>query len=392
MLTSIVILPMLLRMRMLFVTGALSLLLMACGAGDDVVAERSGGFEVATQVGVSPLLHIDRKYKSMEGPSALTTFTLQPGPPEILWITAYRTEVVDTDGRSEDSLREFMCHNNLNFDAEVHRERFGLTRFVNFGRMFTASQGALEIVFPEGFGIPVLSDEPLEVQTMVLNHNREDADLSVRHRITVEFMRDADAPGRLRPLYPVATPGMALLQGPNGYYGLSKEPSHEQAGSSCAVGIVAPNAPKGTKYWTDPQGRVFTQHWVVPPGREVRHTLITRIMNLPFDTTLHFINAHLHPFAESVELRDLTTDETLFRAAAHPPDHGIGLAHIESFTSPTGIPVYLDHEYEIVSVYENPTGVDQDAMAVLYLYFYDAETDTRLESMRRDLASVSQGT
>ena len=45
-----------------------------------------------------------------------------------------------------------------------------------------------------------------------------------------------------------------------------------------------------------------------------------------------------------------------------------------------------------MSVYENPTGVDQDAMAVLYLYFYDAETDTRLDSMRRDLASVSQGT
>jgi hypothetical protein len=28
-------------------------------------------------------------------------------------------------------------------------------------------------------------------------------------------------------------------------------------------------------------------------------------MNLPFDTTVHYVAAHLHPCVESLELRDL---------------------------------------------------------------------------------------
>ena len=37
-------------------------------------------------------------------------------------------------------------------------------------------------------------------------------------------------------------------------------------------------------------------------GREVNHTPVTSLMALPFDTTIHYIAIHLHPFAESVEL------------------------------------------------------------------------------------------
>jgi hypothetical protein len=364
---------------------AFCFLLCGCGepAGNGNPARAHGS--AVTKVGLSPLLRIDRKYKSMEGPSAHASFALDPSRREILWITAYRTEVVDADGLPAVGLNEFMCHNNLNFDAQLHRERFGLTRPVNFGRMFTASQGAFAIEFPEGFGIPMFSDELLEIQTMVLNHNHEHLDVSVRHRVTLEYVRDTDTAGRIKPLYPVSGPVMALLQGPDGYYGLSEEPRHEQVGASCAVGIVAPNAPEGTEYYRDREGRVFTQHWVVPPGREVRHMLITKVLNLPFDTRLHFVNAHLHPYAESVELRDLTRNETLFRMKASAPERGIGLSHVEALASSEGVPVYRDHEYEIVSVYENTTGVDQDAMAVLFMYFYDPETEERLASLRREL-------
>ena len=47
----------------------------------------------------------------------------------------------------------------------------------------------------------------------------------------------------------------------------------------------------------------FSGHWVVPPGRQENRTLVTEWLNLRFDTTVHYIAVHLHPFAESLELR-----------------------------------------------------------------------------------------
>ena len=51
----------------------------------------------------------------------------------------------------------------------------------------------------------------------------------------------------------------------------------------------------------------------------------------------------------------------------------IGLERVESFTSVEGIPVYADHEYELVSVYENTSAEAQDSMAIMFLYMLDQE-------------------
>jgi hypothetical protein len=80
---------------------------------------------------------------------------------------------------------------------------------------------------------------------------------------------------------------------------------------------------------------------------------------------------HLHPFAESLELRDLTTKQSIYKAKTRQADHGIGLAHVDFFSSESGIPLYKDHEYEVVSVYENTSNEPQDSMAVMNLYLHD---------------------
>lgn len=95
--------------------------LVACGP-------EASGPPVHTREGLSPSLKIERKYGSMEGPSAESQFVLQPGPRELLWVTAYRTEIVDPKGESDSELAEFMCHNNLDFDAPAHAKLFGLER------------------------------------------------------------------------------------------------------------------------------------------------------------------------------------------------------------------------------------------------------------------------
>ncbi len=79
----------------------------------------------------------------------------------------------------------------------------------------------------------------------------------------------------------------------------------------------------------------------------------------------------MHPFAESLELRDVTADRSIFKSHARNLSGEIGLASVEYFSSVEGVPVYKDHEYELISIYDNTTDEEQDSMAVMYAYFLD---------------------
>jgi hypothetical protein len=141
---------------------------------------------------LSPVYTIDRKYRSEEGPWTTQTVSLEESPTrELLWITGIRTEMVGPDGATP-TLPEFMCHVSLNFEnVEKHRTNF---HWGNQGiaRILALSQGQIDARFPPGFGIPLFSDEGLTLTTKVLNHNRENERFQVRHRVTIEFVRDAD--------------------------------------------------------------------------------------------------------------------------------------------------------------------------------------------------------
>ena len=71
-------------------------------------------------------------------------------------------------------------------------------------------------------------------------------------------------------------------------------------------------------------------------------------------------------------------------AALYAPE-AIGIEHVEYFSSPEGLSVYKGHEYELVSTYNNSTDVDQDSMAVMFLYLLDKELLTT------NLARLAQG-
>ena len=63
-----------------------------------------------------------------------------------------------------------MCHSNVDLDMARHRQIFGWQKFPS-RRLFTLSEGQTEVKLPDGFGIPLRSDEPLSVTAQVLNHN-----------------------------------------------------------------------------------------------------------------------------------------------------------------------------------------------------------------------------
>jgi len=311
---------------------------------------------------------VDRKYKSMLGPQSTQVIHLTDSPsPELLWVTGFKAVMVGPDGETPAS-QEFMCHSNLDLNMGLHRRLFDITR-ESPNRMFTLSQGQQEIRFPDGFGVPILSSEPFMLTTQVLNHNIEGQTFEIRHKVTVDFVKDKDLKAPMKPLFQVSANGLVLIEGKDGHFNIP--PDDDKAhGPGCLPGTGANDK---SRVFTDDFGRKFAGHWLVKPGREVNHTNTTKFMRLPYDTTLHYIAVHMHPFAESLELRDLTTDKSLYLSKIEPSRGKIGIEHVDHFASAEGIPLFKDHEYELVSVYNNTTSVDQDSMAVMYMYVLDKE-------------------
>ena len=315
---------------------------------------------------LSDVFTVDQKYRSMMGPKNTVDGALSDAdPPELLWITGYSAVMVDADAK-EQLPQEFMCHANLNIDMKAHRERFKWKKNAS-RRLFTLSQGQYTVRFPPGFGIPVASDEEISVEMQVLNLNEEGEPFQVRHKVTVEYVRDVELTKPMKPLFMKAATGLVSLGDDKAHYNVDS-PDPEEHGEGCMVGERAAGNVR-----TDKHGQEFSGHWVVKPGREENHTLVTSWLNLPFDTSVHYIAAHVHPFAESIELRDLTSGKTVFKSTAHNFSDRIGLDKVEYYSSVEGFEIYEDHEYELVSKYNNTSGEEQDSMAVLFLYVLDQE-------------------
>jgi hypothetical protein len=313
---------------------------------------------------LSPVYTVDREYRSMTGPWSTRSIELGRAD-EMFWVLGYSAVMAGPDGTTPAS-QEYMCHSNLDFDPSRHQQAFGGSKSLT-SRLFTLSQGQLEIAFPEGFGMPLLGNEPLSLTTQVLNLNPTDASVGVRHRVSIHYAKQAELAKPMKPLFTKGVYGLQLLEGKDGYFGV-ESPEEGTHGPGCLQGQNATS-----HVFSDAQGRKFTGHWVVKPGREVNRTLVTKILELPYDTTIHYIAVHLHPFAESLELRDLTEGAIVFKSGTRPFEDRIGLAYVDSFTSVEGIPIYKDHEYELVSVYQNITDQDQDSMAVMNLYMLDQD-------------------
>lgn len=330
---------------------------------------------------LSNVYTIEKKYRSMEGPAGIQTVYLgDQEVPELLWVTGIKTEVVGEDGKTLAS-QELMCHLNVEIDAAKHKALFDLKRYPA-SRLMTLSQGVFEMKTPDGFGFPIASVEPLIVYTQVLNHNIEHPNgMKVRHRVTFTYLRDKDLTTPMKPLFNVGASGMVqLVDNPLALAATMNMPEmadqhgiEHHSAADCLVGMRAPNAAGMASDYVDPSGRKLTGHWVVPPGVQTNHSDITWFMGLPYDVKLHYAVAHLHPFAKSLTLIDSTTGKTIWSAHAEGPKEGIGLAHVDTFTSSAGVPMYKEHKYELVSVYDNTSGVNQDSMASMFFGFSDPE-------------------
>jgi hypothetical protein len=375
------------RTLALILSGWISLVAIACGP--------EGNPKAHTE---SEIFEMDRVYKSMFGPHDTDDLTLlSTARPEILWITAINADIVGADGETPES-SEYFCHSVLgNLSThEARRTRFLGPRLGRSNKMFTLVQGLTEVRFPEGYAMPVLSSDRLVSHVMVMNPSEREQPVRVGVDSDVEYVRDSDLERPMKPLFVLPLVTKVPLEGED-----ADHLSHQHGGELTCLAAdehVETAAPVnrtqeiGTPVTRSKSGIKQAGHWYVPPGRHVyRHHLEPMHEVLDFDTTAHYIYAHLHPFGKSLELIDLTTGESVFKAEANNYVDQVAVERITYYSNQEGVRIHRDHDYEIVAVYDNTTDHDVDSMAVLYLYLLDSNDASPIESARSESSGATGG-
>ena len=317
---------------------------------------------------------MQRIYPSMFGPTDTDRVTLlQTDEPEVLWITAVRSDIVGADGETPESA-EYFCHSVLARHGKAPPERVRQLRKLGLSvqdrKMFTLVQGLNEIRFPRGFGIPVFSNDQFDVLAMAMNPKEREQPVHVGVDSRIEYLRASELDQEMKPLFLVPL----VLMVPRETASADHSTHHHGGDDTCldtdsaehVVTSVEGSVPESHESAT------HTGHWYVPPGRHTyRQRLAPLRHRIQFDTNVHYIASHLHPFGESLELIDLTTGDTVFKAVARNFPNRVAVENITHYSSREGLAIDRTHEHELVAVYNNTTDQDIDSMAVMYLYVGD---------------------
>ena len=324
---------------------------------------------------------IDRIYQSMQGPYSTQEgiSLIEDSNSELLWITGLEVQVVGKNGKKKMS-DEFFCHANLTFDErkwspEKHNLLFKNQTSLD-SRLITLVPGRMQIALPKGFGIPISSSEELNLFSMSLNQNVENAKLNIRFKSSIDFVADRAATQPMKALFLRSIYGYVPIQkaGAPDAICSTLPPELSKAGVPVSGASCVPPGVNASLGGIRKNGEV-TLHWMVPPGRHIYRTDVTDQLKLGFETTIHYVTGHLHPFGELITVRNKTTDQMLFeiKSQDHPEKKSVTL--MEEFKLEAGIPVNPQDEYELVITYNNPTDKPTDAMGIVYLYLLDRNFD-----------------
>lgn len=304
----------------------------------------------------TPPIRLTERYASMQGPKSIRSFQLGANPDNTnVWIRRYKVDILDLDGVAEasDDAKEFFCHAWLMADSGHRNPKTG-QRGTRGGRdptlFLTISQGLEDMQLPNGYAVQFNNRDVSRVglMTMAVNNNHDEIDKEIQFRATIEYLDDSAAE-RL------------------GIKNLTGFQLHAKQQLSAVKSPHHAHGPGGHE--SKPQKRRTTDHWLVPPGQQVLRSDVESGV-VRFDGMIHFIKIHLHPYGESVTLVDKTTGEEVWKGSATNHSERAHLTEIEFYSSTTGIPVYRDHDYELVTVYDNPTDEDIDAMAVMRIFVH----------------------
>ena len=230
-------------------------------------------------------------------------------------------------------------------------------------RIITVGPGLTAIEFPKGYAFPIMSDQKLKVFAQVLNLNEPEIDKQIVHKSYLNYSLDKNEHEAIKPLFTA----FAYITRP-----IKGKEYDSEVYKDCRPAVSA------DKTGLDEQSMV-TSHWVVKPGEETSRINVTAQMNVPYNTTVHYIGSHMHPYASHIALYDVTDSVLVFRAKASNYENKSGITKMEHYSSTEGFMLYRDHQYELECKTYNPTSENQDMMAVLYMYLYDKELDEKIK-------------
>lgn len=386
-----------------------ALLLLACNLASSPVAppKKGPGFEVSLVVGP---FDIHRRYRSMEGPYVLETVRIsdlvesketvlgpqrvkyveggfqpsmqggikEPAPDpskaacrrrKLYWVKSFSLDVLDEEGKPMPSA-EFICHMNLDVNGDFRDRIFPEGQPCDNERLLTLTQGQTTVTFPEGFALPVASDEQWTFTFQAANRTTDEHRL-LRHRLRMELVEDKDL---LEPIQPLAwfTPYLSVVVDKNSPEATAREKKEMPGCLPTSVGLAAPNSVPGTMFdsWC---GQRRTGHWVVPPGRHTYQSALPE-MRWTEDRILRMVWSHVHPLMESVSLIQCRTRQPLFTVKARTRTKGgLELESIELLSWPQGLKLPKNENFEIQSIYDNTTDSPQDSMVALGVFFDDTK-------------------
>ena len=326
--------------------------------------------EIYEEVYTSRELDVDGYTASMKGDMSIEYFKVDPMFEKLIWVTGYSVDLIENEETSFVS-DEFMCHNNLNLFEGNNQPWKVYTSGGNI-RLFTFSQGQTTINFPNKFAIPMKVPVTVSAISQVLNQNLPDKKTKISQKMTLRYAKDSRSANWFTPLYPQTIYVTKQIDGPVGRYGdpIISGGSIAHTLNDTDIKLCAVDYSSTYNPLLDDYGRKYTSHWTIEKDSlEVLETDVTPLMDLKFDTYVHFIAIHVHPFAQSLELKDLTTNESLFVSEIENYVDKIGIKKLTNYSSSIGFKVFKDHRYSLKSTYFDSDSLNvHTAMATMTLY------------------------
>ncbi|MEJ7607102.1 MAG: hypothetical protein WKF37_12765, partial [Bryobacteraceae bacterium] len=176
---------------------------------------------------------------------------------EQVWVVGYKTDILDAKGKTP--RENYLCHTFLADQRVAQHDQDELSGI--YSDAFTP-----EVRMPEGFGVPVYSDQTLHWMPMF--NNRSVDPVRVQMKVVVKVIRERDRTKLLKPLYA----SLRSVQVPHLFF--------------------------------------------VEPGKDERQVTFS----LPFNARIHFLGTHIHPHGVSIELYNVARDEQVWKGErkVHP--------------------------------------------------------------------------
>jgi hypothetical protein len=294
---------------------------------------------------------------------------------ELLWLKSVKIEMLDENNQPLPDAA-FFCHATIDVDLNFRDEVFPDSEHPANMRHIVLTQGQTQFAFPNGFALPVASDESWNFVFQTINRTSE-VPRRVKERCVLTFVKDSEL------VYPIKAlfwyyPMVNVVIDRNSRDRINAEHRSCPDCSAISDGVPAPSSMRNMIF-TDKLGRSEIGHWVVPPGVHTYSSPINSIQsksNLTFaasNTDIHLVLTHVHPFCEKCVLIQHANGESkdIVTVRAKTNEKDLMLTEIDTVSSVQGIPLEAGKNYELQATYNNTSSQPQDSMAGMALYCTD---------------------